>query len=106
MGALDGKTAIITGGGSGIGFAIAERFAREGAHVVITGRRQERLDAAVAQIGRGARAVRTDVADESQVKRLIDSVESLDVLVTCAGGGASRPRGCPDSWPRSPTTFR
>jgi NAD(P)-dependent dehydrogenase (short-subunit alcohol dehydrogenase family) len=81
MGALDGKTAIITGVGSGSGFAIAERFVR----------RQQRLEAAVAQLGRRARAVQTDVADESQVQRLIDSVPSLDVLVTCAGGAVFGP---------------
>ncbi len=91
MGALDGKTAIITGGGSGIGLGIAERFVREGAQVVIAGRSMQRLETAVAKLGRAARAVQTDVADESQVKRLIDSVESLDILVTCAGGAVFGP---------------
>ncbi|KFA87391.1 SDR family NAD(P)-dependent oxidoreductase [Archangium violaceum] len=91
MGALDGKTAIITGGGSGIGLGIAERFVREGAQVVIAGRSMHRLEAAVAKLGSNARAVQTDVADEAQVKRLIDSVESLDILVTCAGGAVFGP---------------
>nr|WP_306799741.1 SDR family NAD(P)-dependent oxidoreductase [Corallococcus sp. AS-1-6] len=44
MGALDGKIAVVTGGGTGIGFAIAERFASEGAEVVIAGRRRQRLE--------------------------------------------------------------
>lgn len=91
MGALDGKTAIITGGGSGIGLGIAERFVREGAQVVIAGRSTQRLEAAVAKLGRNARAVQTDVADEAQVKRLIDSVKELDILVTCAGGAVFGP---------------
>lgn len=91
MGALDGKIAIVTGGGSGIGFAIAERFAREGAQVVIAGRSRERLDAAVEKLGHGARGVVTDVADEAQVRRLIDSVPRVDLLVTCAGGATFGP---------------
>jgi NAD(P)-dependent dehydrogenase (short-subunit alcohol dehydrogenase family) len=91
MGALDGKTAIITGGGSGIGLGIAERFVREGAQVVLAGRSMQRLEAAVAKLGRQARAVQTDVADEAQVKRLIDSVADLDILVTCAGGAVFGP---------------
>jgi NAD(P)-dependent dehydrogenase (short-subunit alcohol dehydrogenase family) len=100
MSALKGKTAIITGGGTGIGFAIAERYASEGARVVIAGRSQQRLDEAVAKIGRGARGIATDVADESQVKRLIDSVPELDLLVTCAGGAVFGPvEGVPQkSW--------
>ncbi|MFE8603022.1 SDR family NAD(P)-dependent oxidoreductase [Archangium violaceum] len=91
MGALDGKTAIITGGGSGIGLGIAERFVREGAQVVLAGRSTQRLEAAVAKLGRNARAAQTDVADEAQVKRLIDSVKELDILVTCAGGAVFGP---------------
>ncbi|MCY1046341.1 SDR family NAD(P)-dependent oxidoreductase [Corallococcus sp. bb12-1] len=86
MGALDGKIAVITGGGTGIGLAIAERFANEGAEVVIAGRRQQRLEDAAAQLGHGVRGVVTDVGDDAQVKRLIDSVPRVDLLVTCAGG--------------------
>ncbi|MFF4653147.1 SDR family NAD(P)-dependent oxidoreductase, partial [Streptomyces sp. NPDC001380] len=48
MGQLEDRTAVVTGGTSGIGLATARRFAAEGAHVFITGRRQEALDAAVA----------------------------------------------------------
>ena len=48
---LEGKIAVITGGSSGIGFATAQRFAIEGAHVFITGRRQSELDEAVTEIG-------------------------------------------------------
>src|SRR5260370_19240333 len=58
---LEGKVAVVTGGNSGIGFATARRFAAEGAHVFITGRRQNELDAAVKQIGRQATAVQGDV---------------------------------------------
>ncbi|RKH81228.1 SDR family oxidoreductase [Corallococcus sp. AB045] len=86
MGALDGKIAVVTGGGTGIGFAIAERFASEGAEVVIAGRRQQRLEDAAAKIGKGVRGIVTDVGDDAQVKRLIDSVPRVDLLVTCAGG--------------------
>jgi NAD(P)-dependent dehydrogenase (short-subunit alcohol dehydrogenase family) len=51
MGQLDGKVAVVTGGSKGIGFATAQRFAEEGAHVYLTGRGKTELDAAVAQIG-------------------------------------------------------
>ena len=54
MGQLSGKTALVTGGNSGIGLATAQRFGAEGAHVFITGRNQQTLDDAVASIGPGA----------------------------------------------------
>lgn len=91
MGQLDGKTAVVTGGNSGIGLATAERFAREGAYVFITGRRQEALDAALAEIGGEATAVRGDVANLADIDRLYAAVvergRSIDVLFANAGGG-------------------
>jgi len=61
MSALQGKVAVITGGSSGIGLAIAERFVSEGAYVFITSRRQSELDKAVAKIGKNVTAVQGDV---------------------------------------------
>ncbi|MER5917764.1 glucose 1-dehydrogenase [Streptomyces sp. NPDC001982] len=91
MGQLDGKTAIVTGGTSGIGLATAQRFAAEGAHVFVTGRRKEALEAAVAKIGSNATGVRGDVADLADLDRLYETVEQqgrrVDVLFANAGGG-------------------
>ncbi|MDQ2820793.1 MAG: glucose 1-dehydrogenase [Pseudomonadota bacterium] len=85
---LEGKTALITGGGSGIGLAVAQRFAREGAQVFITGRRQAQLDSAVALIGARAVAVQGDVTNAADLARLFDVVRAagkLDILVTSSG---------------------
>ncbi|KOX01811.1 MULTISPECIES: SDR family oxidoreductase [unclassified Streptomyces] len=91
MGQLDGKTALVTGATTGIGLATARRFAAEGAHVFITGRRQEVLDAAVAEIGANATGVRSDVSDLADLDRLYAAVAAqgrgIDVLFANAGGG-------------------
>ncbi|WP_446220126.1 SDR family NAD(P)-dependent oxidoreductase [Micromonospora sp. IBHARD004] len=62
MAQLNDKTALVTGGTTGIGLAAARRFAAEGAHVFITGRRQQQLDEAVAAIGPAATGIRSDVS--------------------------------------------
>lgn len=94
---LDGKVAVITGGNSGIGLGIAERFASEGASVVITGRRQAELDAAVAQIGGDASAVRADVSKLADLDALYEFVRNrhgrVDIVVANAGGGTLAPLG-------------
>jgi NAD(P)-dependent dehydrogenase (short-subunit alcohol dehydrogenase family) len=83
MGLLDGKTAVVTGGSTGIGLASAKRLAAEGAKVFITGRRQEELEAAAAAIG-NAIAVAGDVSVAADVDRLYDRVrergQGLDVV--------------------------
>ncbi|WP_448040931.1 SDR family NAD(P)-dependent oxidoreductase [Bradyrhizobium liaoningense] len=97
MSKLQGKTAVVTGGGTGIGLGAAKRFVDEGAFVYIFGRRQEPLDAALAQLGSSARAVRGSVTDPSDLDRLYATVKaesgSVDVLFANAGTGAFAPLG-------------
>lgn len=94
---LHQKIALVTGGTSGIGFAAAQRFVAEGAHVVITGRRPAELDAAVRQIGRNVTGVLGDVSKLEDLDRLYARVGKdhgrLDVLFANAGGGGLMPLG-------------
>ena len=91
MGQLDGQTAIVTGGGSGIGKAIARAYVGEGCAVAIAGRNQERLDAAAADLmqeGGRVLAVAADVRDATQVQELFHRTMAefgrLDILVNGA----------------------
>ncbi|TWF59213.1 SDR family NAD(P)-dependent oxidoreductase [Neorhizobium alkalisoli] len=94
---LDGKTAVITGGATGIGLAAAKRFVAEGAFVFIFGRRQDALDAAIAELGPNVRAIKGSVSDESDLDRLYAAVKaergSLDIVVANAGAGSMLPLG-------------
>ena len=94
---LNGKTAVITGGATGIGFAAAKRFIEEGAFVFIFGRRQTQLDAAVADLGPNARGVKGSVADEADLNRLYSAVKAergtLDIVFANAGAGSQRVLG-------------
>ena len=89
---LSGKTAVITGGATGIGFAAAQRFIAEGAFVFIFGRRQDALDTAVAELGPNARAVKGSVSDPADLGRLYAEVKAergtLDILFANAGAGS------------------
>lgn len=90
MGLLDDKTAVITGGNSGIGLATAQRFIAEGAaRVFLNGRRQPELDAAVHELGSRAVAVRGDVGEPGDLDRLYAEVgaagNGLDIVVANAG---------------------
>ncbi|MEV7086779.1 SDR family oxidoreductase [Streptomyces sp. NPDC093085] len=91
MGKLDGKVAVVTGGSTGMALAGAKLFVEEGAHVFITGRRQEALDDAVKVIGRNVTAVQGDAADLADLDRLYETVRrdkgSIDVLWASAGMG-------------------
>src|SRR5450432_4060807 len=84
MGKLDAKTAVITGGSTGMALTGAKLFVEEAAHVVIQARRQEALDDAVKLIGRNVTAVQGDAAELDDLDRLYNTVErkkgSIDVL--------------------------
>lgn len=94
---LNGKTAVITGGATGIGLAAAKRFVEEGAFVFIYGRRQDALDAALAELGPNARAVKGSVSDEGDLDRLYATVKAergrLDIVFANAGAGGPLPLG-------------
>ena len=90
---LEGKVAIVSGGGTGIGAAAARLFAREGARVVVTGRRVEPLEEVAAETG--CRVVAGDTADADHVREAVaeavDAFGGLDIVVANAGlafGGA------------------
>ena len=86
---LDGKVAIVTGAGHGIGRGIAERFAREGARVAVNDVDAERAEEVAAAIGSGAVAAPADVSDSAAVESMFDTVlerlDPVDVLVNNAG---------------------
>src|SRR5580693_290986 len=93
MGLLEGKRALITGGTTGLGLAIAGRFRREGARVVITGRDHDLGGRAEQALGPGVRFVAADAADPgavaSSVRAAADHLGGLDVLVNNAGAGVT-----------------
>ncbi|WCN05342.1 SDR family NAD(P)-dependent oxidoreductase [Streptomyces sp. M92] len=96
-GVLQDKVAVITGGTSGIGLAVAHRFVREGARVFVTGRDTDRLRAAVGELGPAATGVRSDVsvlADlDALYARVREEVGRIDVLVANAGIAADAALG-------------
>jgi NAD(P)-dependent dehydrogenase (short-subunit alcohol dehydrogenase family) len=96
-----GKTAVVTGGSTGIGLATAKRFVQEGMdHVFITGRRKDSLDAAVAEIGKNVTAVQGDVANLSDLDRLYEAVKKhhrpIDIIFANAGLAKLAPFGTVD----------
>lgn len=96
-GRLANKTALITGGNSGIGLATARLFAAEGARVAITGRNQETLDAAVRELGGQAIALRADATDidalNAAVAAAAGAFGKIDALFANAGIGGATPLG-------------
>lgn len=97
MNRLQGKTAVVTGGGTGIGLGAARRFVAEGAFVYLFGRRQEQLKSAVSELGTSARAVQGSVTNLADLDRLYTMVKAergtLDVVFANAGTGLFAPLG-------------
>lgn len=86
---LDNKLAVVTGGGTGIGFAISQTFINAGAKVVITGRRKDVLSEAVAKLGPDAKYITCDIRDLEKQKDTVSKIENdfgpVDILVNNAG---------------------
>jgi NAD(P)-dependent dehydrogenase (short-subunit alcohol dehydrogenase family) len=92
---LKGKIALITGGSTGIGFSIAERFVQEGARVFIVGRRQAELDKAMQSLGVNAQGIQGDITVAEDLKRVYETIKEaagrLDIVVANSGVGGSLP---------------
>ena len=90
---LDGKIAVVTGGTKGIGYAIAEAFAKKGANVFVCARNQSEVDAAVEGLSSFSKAagLSCDMRDEEQVRQMLDAAArafgGVDILVNNAGMG-------------------
>jgi NAD(P)-dependent dehydrogenase (short-subunit alcohol dehydrogenase family) len=97
MGKLEGKSALVTGGTSGIGLATAKQFVIEGAYVFITGRRDAELAAALKEIGRNVTGVQGDVSDLGDLDRLFAQIKrekgKLDIVFANAGVAKFAPFG-------------
>jgi NAD(P)-dependent dehydrogenase (short-subunit alcohol dehydrogenase family) len=97
VGKLQGKVAVITGGTTGIGFAAAKLFVEEGAYVVITGRRQKKLDEAVKAIGDNVTGVQGDVSKPADLDRLYETIKAkdkkIDIVFANAGVAEFAPLG-------------
>jgi len=95
MNRLEGKTAVITGGNSGIGYATAELFLNEGAQVIITGRREEAVNEAVKSLGKGVTGIVSDAISMAQIKtlpeRVADRFKQIDIVFANAGVGIFAP---------------
>jgi len=102
---LSGSVAVVTGGGQGIGAAVAHALAAEGATVVVAARTTERIEGVAAEIKRAggkAKAVRCDVTDTTSVRDLAVAAGAVDILVNNAGVAHSAPlsRITLDDWNR------
>lgn len=105
---LQGKAALITGGGRGIGRAIAIAYAKAGADVCVTARSQDEIESVateVAELGRKGFAEVCDISDRTAVESMVESAASqlghIDILVNNAGGGLERTnvgQDDPESW--------
>src|SRR6516225_2802715 len=97
---LDGRTALVTGGNSGIGLAAARALAKEGAQVYITGRRQRELATAVEETGSNAVGVLGDVSNLGDLDRLFEQIRRekgrLDILCECWDRKVRRARRNPE----------
>ncbi|MFI6478792.1 SDR family NAD(P)-dependent oxidoreductase [Nonomuraea sp. NPDC050663] len=92
--ALDGRTALVTGGSSGIGYAIAEALGRAGAEVVLVARREPQLAQAAEQLralGVRARWISGDLGDSGDVTRVCDTAGTVDILVNDAANNIRKP---------------
>src|SRR5438445_3551381 len=94
---LAGKTALITGGNSGIGLATAKQFVNEGAYVYISGRRDSELAAAVKEIGRNVTGIQGDVSNLGDLDQLFAQIKrekgKLDIVFANAGVATYAPFG-------------
>ena len=90
------RTVLVTGGGTGIGRAVAAAFARDGDTVFVTGRRTEPLEKTAEELGDNVHALTCDNSDPKDLKRLQDSLPgTIDVVAHCAGGNTDFDREAP-----------